>query len=118
MTEIALIQRIAETEADFRQANEQIEVAAHNMVLIGKVPFICECSDPDCIEIVRLDLEEYEDVREHPRRFFTAPGHAAATVEAGAGIIASELPRHTLADKIGLAGEIAEERYDDQLQQP
>ena len=79
------------------------------------MPFICECSDQECMEIVRLDLEEYEEVREHPRRFFTAPGHAAETVEAGAGIIANELPGHTLADKIGLVGEIAEERYDDLL---
>jgi len=59
------------------------------------------------METVRLDREEYEDVRDHPRRFFTAPGHAAETVEAGAGIIVSDSPGHTLADGIGVAGEIA-----------
>jgi hypothetical protein len=108
MAEIDLIQqRIAETHARFRQANEQIEAAAHTLDAVGKVPFICECADPECMETVRLDREEYEDVRDHPRRFFTAPGHAAETVEAGAGIIVSDSPGHTLADGIGVAGEIA-----------
>ena len=66
MAEIDLIQqRIAETHARFRQANEQIEAAAHTLDVVGKVPFICECADPECMETVRLHREEYEDVREH-----------------------------------------------------
>jgi hypothetical protein len=83
------------------------------MSLAGRVPFICECSDPTCMEIVRLDFDEYEDVRQHPRRFFTVPGHAEAAVQAGAAIVAKRLPGYTLVDKINLAGEIAEQRYDD-----
>jgi hypothetical protein len=52
----------------------------------------------------------YENVRRSPRRFFTAPGHATAAI---AAVIAEELDRYTLVDKIGVAGEIAEERSDE-----
>jgi hypothetical protein len=106
-------ERIAENQASFREANELIEAAAHNMGLPGQVPFICECSDPECMEIVRLDLDAYEDVRQHPRRFFAAPGHAAPSLKAGASVVAKECPGYTLVDKIGRAGEVAEERYED-----
>ena len=116
MAETELTQeRIAENQATFREANERIESTADQMNLAGPVPFICECSDPTCMEIVRLDIDEYEDVRQYPRRFFTVPGHAEAAVQAGAAIVAKRLPGYTLVDKINIAGEIAEQRYDDLL---
>jgi hypothetical protein len=46
----------------FREANERIEATAYNTRLLGPVPFICECANPDCTEIVRLELDEYEAV--------------------------------------------------------
>jgi hypothetical protein len=97
------------------QANERIESTAEKMGLAGPVPFICECSDPTCMEIVRLDVDEYEEVRCHPRRFFSVPDHAAAAVQAGAAVVAKELPGYTLSDKIGVAGEVAEKRHEDLL---
>jgi hypothetical protein len=107
-------ERIAENQASFRETNERIEAAAYRTdFLHERVPFICECSDPACMEIIRLNLDEYENVRRSPRRFFTAPGHATAEVAAGAAVIANELDGYTLVDKIGVAGEIAEERYDE-----
>jgi hypothetical protein len=116
MAETELTQeRIAENQVTFRDANERIEATADEMNLAGPVPFICECSDPTCIEIVRLDFDEYEDVRQYPRRFFTVPGHAEAAIQAGAATVAKSLPAYTLVDKINVAGEIAEERYDDRL---
>jgi hypothetical protein len=116
MAETELTQeRIAENQATFRVANERIEATADQMNLAGRVPFICECCDPTCMEIVRLNLDEYEDVRQHPRRFFTVPGHTEAAVQAGAATVAKRLPGYTLVDKINLAGEIAEQRYDDPL---
>jgi hypothetical protein len=107
------LERIAENQASFREANEKIEAGAYRIGLPGRMPFICECSDVACMEIIRLSLDEYEDVRQHPTRFFTAPGHSAPAVAAGAAVIAEELDRYTLVDKIGVAGEIAEERYDE-----
>jgi hypothetical protein len=107
-------ERIAENQASFREANEKIEAAAYKADFQERrVPFICECSDPACTEIIRLNLAEYDNLRRSPRRFFTAPGHATAAVAAGAAVIVEELDGYTLVDKIGVAGEIAEERYDE-----
>jgi hypothetical protein len=107
------IAQIAENQAAFREANEKIEAAADSMELAGPVPFICECADPNCMEIIRLNLDAYEDIRQHPARFFTAPGHAALAV--AAAVVAEECAGYTLVDKIGIAGEIVEERYDQRL---
>jgi hypothetical protein len=82
------------------------------MAISGQVPFICECADERCTEIVRLSLDGYEDVRSHPRRFFNAPGHEALSVGAGAAVVVEELPGYVLVDKIDIAGEVAEQRYD------
>jgi hypothetical protein len=106
--------RLAEIQVRFREANERIEATAYNTRLLGAVPFICECANADCTEIVRLELDEYEAVRVNPRRFFVRPGHAAPAVAAGAAIIVDETPGYTLVDEIGVAGEIAEARYDSQ----
>jgi hypothetical protein len=104
-------ERVAENQATFREANERIEAAADDMGLFEPVPFICECAARDCTEIVRLTLAEYEDVRAKPRRFFNVPGHEALSVEAGAGVVVESTPRYVLVDKVGVAGEIAAERY-------
>jgi len=39
------------------------------------IPFICECADPACREIIRLNQDEYEAVRAESRHFFNVPGH-------------------------------------------
>ena len=108
-------ERIAENQCSFREANEKIEAAADNMELLDRIPFICECADANCMEIIRLSQDEYEVVRQHPTRFFTAPGHEALSLAANAAVVAAELENYTLVDKVGLAGEIAVERYDEPL---
>jgi len=102
--------RIAENQATFRRANEQIEAAASKLGIDGRVPFICECPDETCIEIVSLERTDYEKVRRHARRFFTAPGHERLSVESGAAEVAAERDGYVLVDKIGVAGEVAAER--------
>jgi hypothetical protein len=104
-------ERIALNQVRFREANEQIELTADSMGLVGPVPFICECADNSCVEIVRLSMEDYEDVRLDPRLFFCAPGHEAIAVESGAGVVTRREDRHVLVEKVGLAGNIAEEDY-------
>jgi hypothetical protein len=101
--------RIALNQSTFRDANERIDQAAEAMALDGAVPFICECPDRACVEIVQLRLEIYEAVREHPRRFFNAPGHEQTSLDAGAAVVVETLPDYVVLDKIGEAGEIAEE---------
>ena len=66
-------ERIAENQCSFREANEKIEAAADNMELLDRIPFICECADANCMEIVRLSQDEYEVVRQHPTRSLPHP---------------------------------------------
>jgi len=104
-------ERIALNESAFREANERIEAAADKMALEGPAPFICECAEPTCTEIVRLSLDDYEAIRQHPRRFFSAPGHQRLAVEAGAAVVIEHIPGYVVSEKIGEAGEVAEEQY-------
>ena len=105
--------RIGENQSRFRDENERIEATAERLAIPGHVPFICECPDPACTEIVRLTLDEYEDVRSEPRRFFAMPGHQGASLQLGAAIVVADCDSYVVVEKIGVAGEVAEEHYDD-----
>lgn len=93
--------RIAENEATFRDANENIEAAAASLGHTGRVPFICECPDRACTTIVPLTADEYAEVRSQPRRFFTAPGHEAASVQSRAGVVVERRDGYALVDTRG-----------------
>ena len=43
--------------------------------------FICECSSDDCTELLQVSYQQYEAVRENPRRFLVLPGHQDLDVE-------------------------------------
>ena len=38
-------------------------MAAERIGIPGRLPFICECADRACMEIIRLSIDEYEEVR-------------------------------------------------------
>jgi hypothetical protein len=60
----------------FREANEKIaETASLLLELEDSIPFLCECSDERCIEIVRLSGEQYAEVSSNPRWFLHNPRH-------------------------------------------
>lgn len=105
--DIAVQERIARNDATFRQANEEIEKAALAYNVDGVLPFICECAAPTCTEVVRLTLDEYEQVRAEPKRFVNALGHHVN----GMGVVAvvAKTDRYEVVEKIGVAGEVAEE---------
>jgi hypothetical protein len=105
------VRRSAENQSRFRDVNEQIELAADRMHLLGPVPFVCECPRLACSELVSLSLESYEEIRQYPRRFFTIVGHQDGALAHGAGVIVHEAPDHVVVDQIGEAGRIAEERH-------
>jgi hypothetical protein len=105
-------ERIALNQSTFREANERIEAAADKLALVGPVPFICECPERRCMEIIRLTLEAYEAVRQHSRWFFNAPGHQRVAVEAGAAVVIEQNTDYVIAEKIGEAGELADEQYE------
>jgi hypothetical protein len=99
-------ERIARNQATFRDANERIHVAAGVYGATMRVPFICECADASCSEIVPLEIHEYEEIRSDPRRFLNARGHEAAA--RGAAIVVEERDNYVIVEKIGHAGEVAE----------
>ena len=115
MADDQTLERIAQNQSRFREVNEQIEATADRMRMTGAIPFVCECPRPTCTEIVRMSLEEYEEVRQYDRRFFVVPGHQDVALTSGAGVVTGhdQDGRFVLVDKIGVAGEIAEERYRD-----
>ena len=98
--------RIARNNATFRDANEHIGAAAGAYGIDAPVPFICECADACCSEIVRMTLEEYEEVRADSRHFLNIPGHQAAG--GGAAEIVAEQNGYVIIEKLGRAGEIVE----------
>ena len=104
--EQAQITRVAENEAAFRAANEKLR-AVFEGADSGELPFLCECGDFKCTQVVLVGLELYARVREHPACFLVSPGHkqleTEAVVETGDG--------YEIIEKSGLAGEIARTRW-------
>jgi uncharacterized C2H2 Zn-finger protein len=105
-------ERIALNDSAFRAANEQIAAAAAEGDLdTEQLPFLCECAEPRCHEILRVRLDEYRHVRSSPRWFMTVPGH-----EEGPGSAAKLVENrdgYAIVEKQGHAGDVAEELADD-----
>jgi hypothetical protein len=98
--------RIARNDATFREANEQIGAAAGIYGIEGAVPFICECADPACSEIVPLELRQYEEIRADSRHFLNVPGHEAAAQ--GAAVVIDKREDYVIVEKVGHAGDVVE----------
>jgi hypothetical protein len=105
------VERIARNDAIFREANERIGETAEEYGAQGSIPFFCECADQNCREIVRLTLEQFQEVRSDPRHFVNIPGHEASA-HGWVEVIARTDGYVTVA-KIGRAGDIAEMLADD-----
>jgi len=69
------VAQAAKNESTFRSVNERIEKKADELELDERTPFICECEDERCTDVLLLRRAEYEEVRAHSRRFVVAPGH-------------------------------------------
>ena len=106
-TEGLSAERIARNDAVFRKVNEEIREAAERIEVDMKVPFICECADPNCRKLLRLTLEEYRAVRSDARHFINAPGHEAAAQ--GWGEVVARSDGYVTEEKVAVAGEIAEQ---------
>ena len=68
-------EQVARNDAIYRAANERIEAAAEEYEVAGPIPFICECADATCTNVVLLTLTQYERIRGHPTHFLNLPGH-------------------------------------------
>ena len=69
----------ARTEALFRSVNDHIAAAAEG--LVDEAQFVCECAQAGCADRIETPLEEYAEVREHPKLFLVKPGHVDEEVE-------------------------------------
>jgi hypothetical protein len=97
-------ERAARNEVMFREANEKISAKGEDLDFVGKIPFLCECEEPRCTEVLRLEPEEYEHARSNPRYFVLSPGHETR----GAQPIESN-DRFAIVEKTGRSGEIADQ---------
>ena len=100
-------ERVARNDALFREANEGIEDAATKHEVLDQVPFICECADENCRELLILSIDEYEEIRQNSRHFLNAPGHVRAAQ--GAAQVVQDRGRYTIVEKTGHAGDVVEE---------
>jgi hypothetical protein len=99
--------KLALNQSRFRSANERLRRAAdsHRFRREDRVPFLCECADDNCREIVMLTIADYEHIRSHPTWFLLVAGHEDedATQER---IVDAERG-YTVVEKVGKAGEEA-----------
>jgi hypothetical protein len=105
------IERNAETQNRYREANERVAEVYGNLAARGLVDatsqlfeLFCECGQSaPCRERVRVTRATYERVRSDPTTFIVFPGHEAAavenTIERGEGFL--------IARNFGRAAEIA-----------
>ena len=99
-------ERRARNEVTFRAANEGI---ASKAAALGAgdepAPFLCECPQPTCTDLVFLSLDEYREIRAHPRHFLARPGHEGS----GPGVlVVRSAGEYCVFEKTGVGGEIAE----------
>lgn len=100
-------ERVARNDAIFREANEGIQEAASKYEVLDQIPFICECADGNCRELIVLSMDEYDEIRGNPRHFLNVPGHVRAAQ--GAAEVVDERGRYTIVEKTGHAGNLVEE---------
>ena len=102
-------ERLASNQALFRLVNEEMlalnEAFAANDA--GDAGFVCECAHLDCVEHIEITLADYADVRSNQRWFLTAPSeeHVFPEVEQ----IIARTDHYFVVEKLGVAGEVAEQ---------
>lgn len=99
-------EQVARNDAVFRAANERIRDAAAGLDAGDPLPFICECADLACRELIPLTREEYEDVRTHATWFAVSPGHEGGSD--GASRVVEHGDAYVVVEKLGRASDVAE----------
>lgn len=90
-------ERRVHNEIVFRDANERIEQSARQLAVGDPLPFVCECGEENCRELIHLSADEYEGVRSHGSRFLVARGHENSEDEDVVG----DGTRHVVVEKTG-----------------
>jgi hypothetical protein len=96
----------ARNESTFRRLNENLEQKAQALGFGEQpTPYLCECEDPRCTEVVMLARLDYEAVRSDPRLFFIVPGHDAEEDE-----VLEERDAFHVVEKTGEEGLLVEQQ--------
>jgi hypothetical protein len=77
-------ERLARNEAAFRALNEEIETKVHANLLgehSNLAGYVCECSRPECTQILRIHMSRYEEIRRDSLLFIVADGHEVPDIE-------------------------------------
>jgi hypothetical protein len=99
------VARIVRNEASFREANEQIDALNESGAKLPKIPIVCECGSDDCVDVLTVDAQKYEEVRGQPDRFLVKAGHEIPEVES----VVERLGDYVVVDKhAGVPQQIAE----------
>jgi hypothetical protein len=98
-------QRMAQNEALFREVNERIEAAAHQLGPQVPYEFLCECANADCTFQISLTTAQYESVRADPTQFVVLPLHFTPEIE----VMVSKDEGFWIVKKVGEAGDYVEE---------
>jgi hypothetical protein len=86
---------VARNEAFFRAVNEGIAEASERFES-DEAEFLCECGDAHCTHRIEVSLDEYENVRSHPRRFLVKRGHDLPEVED----VVQQRRRYAIVEKV------------------
>jgi hypothetical protein len=100
------VERAAENESTFREVNEKLEKRADELALTGRTPYLCECDDERCTQVVLLTGEEYEQVRARPRTFLLVADHQSPDDR----VVRTEAD-YVVIEKTGEKGTLVEQRY-------
>jgi hypothetical protein len=99
------VERAAQNEARFREANEQIQGKVLELGTRQQpAPYLCECEEDRCTTVVLLTAAEYEDVRSGPRQFVVALDHQGPDDR-----VLREHDGFTVIEKTGEEGRLVEE---------
>jgi hypothetical protein len=98
-------ERVAHNEDISREINEGIERGHDGAARTDQVRMVCECGREECDRVIAISIEEYEQVRSDARQFAVVHGHAVEDTEK----VVSETTRFVVVEKLGEAGEVAEE---------
>ena len=100
------VEQAAKNEATFREANERLEEKAAEFGFgEERTPYLCECEDERCTDVMGLTRAEYEAVRAGPKTFVVVGGHQEAD-----DAVLREEAGFTVIEKTGEEGKLVAER--------
>ncbi len=103
-------EQVARNNAICREANERIESAAEEYDFSAPIPFICECADPSCTNVVPMTMREYEQIRAEPTHFLSLPDHEQMALKnLNVAEVVQRHPGYVVIEKQGRAAEIVQD---------